>query len=96
MDPWKSVSEPIAREFFYEWFKVIKDHLPGFERTVEIVRNKSAKAASYRIKFMQIDTFKFYVDRSLGSMKLTWFKKIKPQGKSENSVFNVYGQLYCF
>ena len=71
MDPWTSVSEPIAGKFFYEWFKVIKDHLPGFGRTVEIVRNKSGKAASYRIKFMQIDTFKFHVDRSLGSMKLT-------------------------
>ena len=46
MNPWKIVvSEPIAREVFYECF--FHDHLPGFGRTVEIVRNKSGKAASY-------------------------------------------------
>ena len=32
------VSEPIAREIFYKWFKAINDHQPDFARTVEIVK----------------------------------------------------------
>ena len=62
-DPWTIVvSESIAREFFYEWFQVVNDHLPAFGRTVkEIVRNKSGKAVSYIIKFTHLDTFKFHV-----------------------------------
>ena len=47
MDPWTTVSEPIAKECFYECF--FHDHLTGFGRTVEIVRNKSGNAANYRI-----------------------------------------------
>ena len=75
MDPWTIVaSEPLARQFFYEWFKVINDHLPGFGRTVDIVRNKSGKAASYRIKFTHIDTFKFHVEQIIGEYEINLVK----------------------
>ena len=70
------VSEPIAREFFYKWFKVINDRLPGFG-TGEIVRNKSGKAASYRIKFTHIDTIKFYVRQIIGEYEVNLVKENK-------------------
>ena len=38
----------------------------AFGRIVEIARNKSGKAASYRIKFTHIDTFKFRVGQITG------------------------------
>ena len=69
-NPWTiAVTEPIAREIFYEWFKAVNDHLPDFGRTVEVVRNKSGKTVSYRIKFTHISTFKFHVGRSSGRIK---------------------------
>ena len=53
------------------------DHLPGFGRTVEIVRNKSGKTASYRIKFMHIDTFKFHVVQIIGEYEINLVKEDK-------------------
>ena len=77
-EPWTIVvSEPIAREFFHKQFKVINDHLPGFGRTVEIVRNKLGKAVSYRIKFAHISTFKFHVGQIIGEDKINLVKKNK-------------------
>ena len=78
MDQWTIVvSEPIASEFFYEWFKVINDHFPGFGRTVEIVRNKSGKAASYRIKFTHINIFKFHVGQIIVEYEINLVKENK-------------------
>ena len=71
------VSEPIAREIFYEWFKAVNDHLPDFGRTVEIVRNKSGKTVSYRIKFTYIGTFKFHVGKIIGEDKINLVKENK-------------------
>ena len=84
MDLWTIVVfEPIAREFFYEWFKVINDHFLGFGRTVEIVRNKSGKASSYWIKFTLINIFKFHVGQIIVEYEINLVKekKIKPQRK---------------
>ena len=72
-----AVTEPIAREIFYEWFKAVNDHLPDFGRTVEIVRNKSGKAVSYRIKFTHIGTFKFHVGKIIGEDKINLVKENK-------------------
>ena len=77
-NPWTiAVTEPIAREIFYEWFKAVNDHLPDFGRTVEIVRNKSGKAVSYRIKFTHIGTFKFHVGKIIGEDKINLVKENK-------------------
>ena len=80
MDPYGwtiVVSEPIAREFFYKWFNSINDHLPGFGRTVEIVRKKSGRAACYRIKFRHIYTFKFHVGKIIGGYEINLVKEYK-------------------
>ena len=55
----------------------INNHLPGFGRTVEIVRKKSGKAVSYKIKFMHTDTFKFHVGQIIGEYKIKLFKENK-------------------
>ena len=77
-NPWTIVvSEPIAREIFYEWFKAINDYLPDFGRTVEIVKNKSGKTVSYRIKFTHLGTFKFHVGKIIGKDKINFVKENK-------------------
>ena len=77
MDLWSIASEPIAREFFYKSFQVINDHLPGFGRTVEIVRNKSGKVPSYRIKFTHIDTIKFHGAHIIAEYEINLVKENK-------------------
>ena len=38
-DSWTVVvSETIAREIFYKWFKAINDHLPDFGRTLNLFK----------------------------------------------------------
>ena len=77
-DPWTIVvSEPKARELFYEWFNVTNDHFPDFGRTFEIVRNKSGKAVSYRIKFPYIGTFKTHVGQIIEDNKINLVKENK-------------------
>ena len=55
----------------------INNHLLGFGRTVEIVRKKSGKAVSYKIKFMHTDTFKFHVGQIIVEYKIKLFKENK-------------------
>ena len=75
-DPWTFVvSEPIAIEIFYEWFKATNDHIPDFGRTVEIVRNKSGKTVNDRIKFTHIGTFKFHVGQMIEEDKINLVKE---------------------
>ena len=77
-DPWTIVvSEPKARELFYEWFNVTNDHFPDFGRTFEIVRNKSGKAVSYRIKVPYIGTFKTHVEQIIEDNKTNLVKENK-------------------
>ena len=76
--PWRIVvSEPIAREIFYKWFKAINDYLPDFGRTVEIVKNKYGKTVSYRIKFTHIGTFKLHVGKIIGKDKINFVRENK-------------------
>ena len=56
---------------------MINDHLPGFGRTVEIVRNKSGKAVSHRIIFTHIGTFKFHAGQIIGEDKINVVKENK-------------------
>ena len=41
------------------------------------MRNKSGKAASYRIKFTHIDTFKFHVGQIIGEYEINLVKENK-------------------
>ena len=87
-DPWTIfVSEPIATGIFYEWFKAINDHLSDFGRTVEILRNKSGKFVSYKIKFTHIDIFKFHVGKIIGEDKINLVK--------ENKTTKEKGKVAC-
>ena len=52
-----------------------KCHLPDFGRTVKIVKNKSGKTVSYRIKFKHLGTFKFHVGKIIGKDKINFFKE---------------------
>ena len=88
--PWKKLPPLFQQPLSQSWgwtpplaechkrlFKVINDDLPGFGRTVEIVRNKSSKAASYRIKFTHIDSFKFHVRQIIGEYEIHVLKENK-------------------
>ena len=41
------------------------------------MRNKSSKAASYRIKFMHVDTLKFYVGQIIGKYEINLVRENK-------------------
>ena len=86
MDLWSIASEPMPTEFFYKWFQVINDHLPGFGRTVEIVRNKSGKVASYRIKFTHTDTIKFHGPHIIAQYEINLVKENKTRKEKVKTV----------
>ena len=55
----------------------MNDHLPGFGRIVQIVRNKSGKSASYRTKFKHIDTCRLHVGQIIGEYEVKLVKESK-------------------